>query len=633
MQISRQWFILVVTAAGFLANAAHAQWTNAALLNLASEGSSDVKNSVVIASKNGGFHAAYVTGAGLVQYRRYNGTLSPVVTASSGFFFNPSITEALNGDVHIFYEDWNGDTPEVGWVRSTNGGVSFSPKTEISVTGGGAKFPIAAPFGMGSGSEVLMSYWNAGSQQFRFNRFNGTSWTGDQYVGQNIDNEYQVHGIARSPVDGTTWRGVSIKSGSSFFVGLKHYTGTTWEPTINLSGSVFFARQKVAVNDAGQVMVLWDDDGVYYSMLYTPGAGAGPRITVTTQGSWGTSLCAIPGTNNFYTAYPKNGPGRLYGRRWSGGAWMAEEQISQGLADEFTVGPSVSADPNGSGTIYATWEYWGTGTGKPQQFYAIRGGLPPGPKGTISGVVRDQFNVPVVGAVVTVFGIDSTLSAAGGTYSLQVPAGTYTVDSSKQYYTGQSVPNVNVVANQTTTANFNMTLQAPGTISTITASAGNTTNTLNWTNPNSGSVVGTVIRFRTDGVYPTGPTDGTLAVDDVAGAGATRSFTHTGLTNGVTYRYRAFPYTQDASRVYAGGTNANPVTPAVKADFDRDGDVDVSDFGLLQRCLTGNGVGVTDANCTVAKLDADDDIDAADMNLLLGCMVGPKVYASPTCIP
>ena len=75
----------------------------------------------------------------------------------------------------------------------------------------------------------------------------------------------------------------------------------------------------------------------------------------------------------------------------------------------------------------------------------------------------------------------------------------------------------------------------PGPVTSFTATAGDTQNSLSWVNP-GGDFAGTMIRFSTAG-YPGSPTGGTLLYN-----GTGTSTTHTGLTNGVTYYYSAFAY-------------------------------------------------------------------------------------------
>lgn len=67
--------------------------------------------------------------------------------------------------------------------------------------------------------------------------------------------------------------------------------------------------------------------------------------------------------------------------------------------------------------------------------------------------------------------------------------------------------------------------------------------------------VGTMIRYKTAGGYPTGPTDGSLLVDKSNTPGSTDSYLHTGLTNGVTYYYSAFAH--DVAPNYSTKVNAS----------------------------------------------------------------------------
>ena len=68
-----------------------------------------------------------------------------------------------------------------------------------------------------------------------------------------------------------------------------------------------------------------------------------------------------------------------------------------------------------------------------------------------------------------------------------------------------------------------------------------------------------------------------------------------------------------------------------RADFDADGDVDHSDFGQFQACLTGPGVPQTDPACLGAHLDADEDVDHDDFGIFQRCMSGPNIPADPNC--
>jgi hypothetical protein len=84
-----------------------------------------------------------------------------------------------------------------------------------------------------------------------------------------------------------------------------------------------------------------------------------------------------------------------------------------------------------------------------------------------------------------------------------------------------------------------------------------------------------------------------------------------------------------------GKTTVGPVwsfTSRAHPDFDLDGDVDLSDFGHLQSCMTGRQIPITDSNCRDADLDRDDDADGNDLGLLRFCLTGAGLFSNLTCL-
>jgi hypothetical protein len=75
--------------------------------------------------------------------------------------------------------------------------------------------------------------------------------------------------------------------------------------------------------------------------------------------------------------------------------------------------------------------------------------------GTIAGIVRGPNNVAINGATITA-GTFTATSNATGAYSMQVPAGTYTVTCTADGYTTGTQTGIVVVTGQTTQANFNL---------------------------------------------------------------------------------------------------------------------------------------------------------------------------------
>lgn len=85
----------------------------------------------------------------------------------------------------------------------------------------------------------------------------------------------------------------------------------------------------------------------------------------------------------------------------------------------------------------------------------------------------------------------------------------------------------------------------------------------------------------------------------------------------------------NAPQIVTVNLTVNPVR--YLGDFDDDGDVDQSDFGHLQACLTGPGIAQNDAACANAKLDVDPDVDQDDVNRFQSCLSGPGLLPPESC--
>ncbi len=522
---------LVAALLAAFGSASYGQWSGSQLLNQPSDAGSDVKTARIVASKNGGFHSIYHVN-NQIRYRRYNGTLqAPVVVfPGTNFMANGRIAEALNGDIHVIFEDWAGGGPEARWYKSSDGGASFPFTQVLTNSGGTAKHPYVVPFGTGTSAEMVMSYYRAGSKQLYYARYNGSSWTAESYIGSNSNSGYDCFGMERSPLNGSIYRSFD-PNGST--MRMRQFTGS-WQPEIPLLSGVWAVRQHIAINKSGQVMLMWDMNEQIYTMLYTPGVGAAPATLFDSGGYAGScGICAIPGSDHFYGVVGREQK-YVVGRHWAGGRWQPGEQlISNGLPQEFTVSPSVTADS--TGTIYCAWEYWGSG--KPQQYYSIMA--------------------------------NPVLLATPTSFSRNVPPGVNPSDDS-----------------------FIVTNGGPGTISyTITSSATWVTPI-----PATGTATCTqdnpvVLRYNLAGLMP-----GSYgAVITVAGSGAYNS-PRTIYVN-VNIAPIAQDFDQDGDvdladyalfQMCFNGPNEPPAAGGcTRPDLDGDGDVDLGDFALFQSCFNG----------------------------------------------
>lgn len=74
------------------------------------------------------------------------------------------------------------------------------------------------------------------------------------------------------------------------------------------------------------------------------------------------------------------------------------------------------------------------------------------------------------------------------------------------------------------------------------------------------------------------------------------------------------------------------IDASAPGDFDRDGDVDQTDFSHLQQCMTGRTSTAPTGNiCVEADFDMDGDVDGDDFTAFRKCASGPAIPADPTC--
>lgn len=610
-----------------------AQWSTAQNVNTAESGYGHMKYPSVWAATGGGFHVKYnlniennVPADWQLKYRRYQASAwgSPVVVHSGNMVSGGEICEALNGSIHIVWENW-GSTGNVGWSQSTNGGLSFTSPIEIAPNlSDVGKFPRIAPFGTNGSAELVAFYGYPPEHKTFYSRFTGSMWLPAVNTGQNYGTEHELSGIAWSPVDGSVYATVD----NDDYIAYQRFDGTTWTTT-NVESQGAVPRPCIAVNANGRIMVVWENNTQLKSKLYIPGSGWGAVQIIASPGAY-SSVAAIPGTDNFYVIYsvdhPPYGTNIYEGRLWSNGAWGTVETVSVGIPRAYSVNSDLAAAADGS--LMAVWEDHGASTAR--VMYSIRPGSPAGPTGTLSGVVRDQLGSGIPNVLITTSGSTSGLSGERGVYSMSVPPGLYYVSAAKSGYSGTTASQVSISSGQTTSLNLTITAQVPGKMSSFTVTPDTTRNTISWQNSTTGAYTGTRILFKASS-YPAHPDDGTLLMEQVTGlGGSTGQYVQTGLVNGQPCYYAAFPYFEDVNRFY-GPPAFRGGTPAVRVDYDRDGDVDQSDYGAFQRCYSGPYVAQSDPACQSRKLDGDDDVDTDDLSVFLNCFAGVGVYANPLC--
>ncbi|NLX13507.1 MAG: hypothetical protein GXY44_07630 [Phycisphaerales bacterium] len=70
--------------------------------------------------------------------------------------------------------------------------------------------------------------------------------------------------------------------------------------------------------------------------------------------------------------------------------------------------------------------------------------------------------------------------------------------------------------------------------------------------------------------------------------------------------------------------------PLVRADLDRDGDVDQDDYALFKACISGPGIPYG-PNCADRDFDEDGDVDQDDFGIFQRCLSGPDELPDQNC--
>ncbi len=107
---------------------------------------------------------------------------------------------------------------------------------------------------------------------------------------------------------------------------------------------------------------------------------------------------------------------------------------------------------------------------------------------------------------------------------------------------------------------------APGAPTGATATAGDGNVALSWTAPSAADTARIVVRWTTAATAPAHPSDGQALVDQSASPGGAGGSTHSGLTNGTTYRYAIFALDGAGNVSAAAVVSATPVAAAQPPD-------------------------------------------------------------------
>lgn len=234
-----------------------------------------------------------------------------------------------------------------------------------------------------------------------------------------------------------------------------------------------------------------------------------------------------------------------------GGAWI---DTPAGTAAGTATSPAGTATFGVSVPAAGTWYLWvriyGPAASSDSWFESV------------DGAARQEIVAPQTGVWTWVAGRSYSLGA--GLHSVELGGREAEARADRILLTDDAMfhPTEQPVDDQTPTA----------AAAAFTAVASDGQNLLGWRNPSDADFVRTVLRYRTDGRFPTSPVDGYAVADRPAAPGSADGFAHTGLTNGVTYSYAAFALDAAgnvAPSAQALGVPVDNVPPAVVMNVHR----------------------------------------------------------------
>ncbi len=536
-------------------------------------------------------------------------TPAPVATTSQDSL-DPRVASDSTGAAHVVWRERVGGTTFQIWYTANTSGTFASP-AQISQ---GGSIHCYSPVICVNGADIHTAWVSdqTGSNfEIWYRKFCG-AW-GPIYNASNTPIKSLRPSIAaKGPVGPTVTWDEALYAEDNYDVFFSEWAGNGFSTAFNISdtpgGAVYGSvNSSIVVSPNGDVTVIWAEriTGDYHINARRRVQGFWfPRQEISTKATGpATPGMAVGPDNQVHIVY--NAEGQNWYQKWNGSSWtvpvalpgnvpnllrpkiavddygfchVVADKSSYGVGDIwYTTNSSGSWSPwvnisntAGSDSIFADISYGGNiltvvwednsnqsgGTGVYNTWYTQHIVRPPEPAGVLVGRVTDQFGAGVSGVTVGA-GAFETATVTGGSYSLVLPPGIYTVSANKLYYLGQTVSNVQVMVNQTTHLDLSVTATPPNPVTTFAVTPSDGINRLVWTNPLSPNFVGTVIQFKETG-FPTGPNDGVRLCDRLAMPGTSDTFEHTGLLNGVTYYYAAFTHDLDGHFALPAYASASP---------------------------------------------------------------------------
>ncbi|MCF8232408.1 MAG: glycoside hydrolase, partial [Bacteroidales bacterium] len=351
------------------------------------------------------------------------------------------VIAASGENVYVFYFRNTPGEQQIFLVQSDDGGETFGNEEQISTIDNGAQTPQAVAVG----DKVFLVYEARDSNynyQIALNKSTdaGDTWSETEFL---TDTEMPSRWCNIAYDEGNTFVSYNEQTGEEYdqldiFFTKSDDEGETWTAPVNVSEnqdynarlSTFVLDSCVYITSSSKVNGIQSDIRLYRSYDLGDSWEAPTLITDNSGDNSRPDIWAAKNEANDHRIYIFYGDGTYtdYENAYlkysvdNGNNWSEHIQVSQDTEDG--AWPQiVGQQGEGEDDLYFVWnrpwegslqfEVWGRPASNPYSLVA-----------TINGTVVNNDDEPVSGALVTV-GTYTTTTGLDGSFSLEVPAGTY----------------------------------------------------------------------------------------------------------------------------------------------------------------------------------------------------------------
>ncbi|MBN1274148.1 MAG: exo-alpha-sialidase [Candidatus Aminicenantes bacterium] len=266
----------------------------------------------------------------------------------------PTIAVDSMDRLHLAYSEQNGSVRSVYYANSEDGGESWSTPQMVSNIQG--DYPSIA---VGDDDKVHLVYTDqaAGQDGLKYVRSDdgGVSWTSEVEIpGTTVHDKYPsiaVDNGGRIFVAWEWWTGYSAYNIETYFSRSTN-NGSSWSTPVNLSNNDGFSGDaRTAVDDAGNVYVVWEDDTPGNNDIYlrrSPDRGvswnAVKNVTANPANSNAPDI-AVDTDGKLYLVYSETAsPSNIYFKRSQdkGASWSSAKKVCN--TSDYSGSPRIALD-------------------------------------------------------------------------------------------------------------------------------------------------------------------------------------------------------------------------------------------------------------------------------------------------